>query len=75
MRWAQALTLGHVLDVGRVLQDLGEALQQHGRLVVPVGDVLRQLEHLVQRRRLHLPPRTAPRVLACTALPHKGLSS
>ena len=53
-RKQQALTLGHVLHVGRVVENLGEPLQQHGRLVVAVGDVLRLLEHLIQRRRLDL---------------------
>ena len=49
-----ALTLSNVLHVRGVVEDLGEAFQQHGRLVVAVGNVLRLLEHLIQRRRLHL---------------------
>lgn len=44
----RALTFNDVLDVCRVLQDLGQAVQQHGSLAVAVSYVLRLFEHLVQ---------------------------
>ena len=55
------LTFGHIMDVCWVLEDLGQALQQHGCLVVAVSYVLRLLEHLIQRCRLHLRERQRDR--------------
>lgn len=54
------LTLGDVLYVCRILQDLTETLQQHGGFVIAVCDVLCLLEHLVQRCRLDLSQTHSP---------------
>ena len=43
-----SLTFDHVLNVSGVLQDLRQAVQQHGGLAVAVGYILRLLEHLIQ---------------------------
>lgn len=48
------LTFDHVLNVRGVLQDLGQAVEQHGGLAVAVGDVFGLLEHLIQSCRLDL---------------------
>lgn len=48
------LTFEHVLSVSRILQDLGEAIQQHGSLTVAVRYVLRLFKHLIQSCRLNL---------------------
>lgn len=48
------LTFQDVFSVSGVLQDLGEAIQQHGSLAVAVRYVLRLFKHLIQGCRLNL---------------------
>lgn len=48
------LTFDHILNICGVLQDLGQAVEQHGGLAVAVGDIFGLLEHLIQSCRLDL---------------------
>lgn len=48
------LTFHHVFDVCGVLEDLGQAVQEHGGLAVAIGYVLRLLEHLIESCWLNL---------------------
>lgn len=57
------LTFDHVLNICGVLQDLGQAIQQHWGLAVAIGDIFCLLEHLIQSCWLHLKHREPQQAL------------
>lgn len=50
------LTFVYIFDVGRVLENLSEAFQKKGCLMVAINDVFGLLKHLIQGGRLNLKP-------------------